>query len=99
MRLTDLDPKWLNEERTVFAFRCPHCKATLLTCKSVPMSTRDQCRLFAAALPSNDGDVVPTKQDVAWKVVGEDFATMTVTPSLDASASGHWHGSITSGEC
>ena len=26
------------------------------------------------------------------------FATMTITPSIDASASGNWHGFIVNGE-
>lgn len=43
-------------------------------------------------------DVVDCRADYAWNMIGEDFATMSVTPSIDASASGHWHGFITNGE-
>jgi hypothetical protein len=37
-----------------------------------------------------------------WTIAGgidtADFATMTVTPSLDGSPGGLWHGHITAGE-
>jgi len=37
---------------------------------------------------------------MAWNFVSRsDFGAISVTPSLDASASGHWHGMITNGEC
>ncbi len=43
-------------------------------------------------------DVVPAKRGYAWEKSGDDFDTLTITPSLDCSASGHWHGFITAGE-
>lgn len=33
-----------------------------------------------------------------WQREGETFETMTITPSVDASASGHWHGFVRNGE-
>lgn len=34
-----------------------------------------------------------------WTLHGdEDFRTLTLTPSVDASKAGHWHGFITNGE-
>ena len=50
--------------------------------------------------------VVPAKVDFAWTLTysrplqhNAAFPTdMTVTPSIDASKSGHWHGHITNGE-
>lgn len=33
-----------------------------------------------------------------WKREGDAFETLTLTPSIDASAHGHWHGFITNGE-
>jgi uncharacterized protein DUF6527 len=33
-----------------------------------------------------------------WRCDGAEFATMTVTPSIDASRVGHWHGFITNGQ-
>ncbi len=43
-------------------------------------------------------NVVNCKATCAWTRVGEDFDTLSVTPSLDASAAGHWHGHIKNGE-
>ena len=43
-------------------------------------------------------DVVDCRPDIAWARTSDDFSTMSVTPSIDASASGHWHGFITNGE-
>ena len=42
--------------------------------------------------------VVCDNPDMAWNISSNDFANMTVIPSVDASASGHWHGNITNGE-
>lgn len=40
---------------------------------------------------------VPCKKDIGWAHTGNTFDALTITPSLDASAAGHWHGFITSG--
>lgn len=42
--------------------------------------------------------VVLCKNDTAWTMSSTDFETLTVTPSIDAEAAGHWHGHITAGE-
>jgi hypothetical protein len=42
-------------------------------------------------------DVVSCKKTCAWTRTNDDFATMSITPSIDASQSGHWHGFITNG--
>ena len=95
MRLVDLNPLWLN--RHLFVFWCPHCHKTLLSCKNAVMSRWEQCDLFAARF--GYASVVPCKPEFAWVFAdGARFETIDVTPSLDASASGHWHGHITAGE-
>jgi hypothetical protein len=44
--------------------------------------------------------IVPCKPNMVWNFVSkQDFGSISVTPSLDASSSGHWHGMITNGEC
>jgi hypothetical protein len=43
-------------------------------------------------------DVVGCKSSCAWKRTSDDFATMSVTPSIDSSPAGHWHGFIVAGE-
>ena len=98
MKLTDLKPRWLSPD--VFTFLCPHCQVVTLLCKRVPLTFKEQVKLVNSA-PEDDEDwphdFVPMKQDTAWNIVG-DFPVMTVTPSIDASASGHWHGFIKNGE-
>lgn len=97
MRLVDLMPRWLSPN--VFAFLCPHCRRVFLTCKNVVMATRDQCELTEATIGAWDVTVVLCKADQAWAfATAAPFESMTVTPSLDASASGHWHGWLTAGE-
>lgn len=62
------------------------------------MKTRDQYKLIYEKNPQYIGHpVVMTKEDMAWTFEGNDFSTLTVTPSIDASASGNWHGFITNG--
>lgn len=102
-RLVDIDPRWLSEH--VFVFRCPCClgtpRALWLSCKTAPMSSHDQRELFreAGLEPCGRGAVVvATREDVAWQVSDREFSAMSVTPSIDASPAGHWHGHITQGE-
>lgn len=98
MKLTDLEARWLSEN--MFAFRCPHCQNTWLTCKNVVMGNREQRELATAANLDPTGPkygCVLTQEKVAWVWTTMDFHTMSVTPSIDASKSGHWHGYIKNG--
>lgn len=97
MRLSELEPRWIYKDK-LFAFRCPHCRTTWLTCKRVPMSRTQQSELICAAFGEDqEHEVVGCNQDASWKWSGADFNTMTITSSIDASASGHWHGHVTAG--
>jgi hypothetical protein len=65
------------------------------------MSHKQQFDIFRTADLDPHGPryaVVPMKEDVAWNIGGRDFESMSITPSIDASASGHWHGHVTNGE-
>lgn len=96
MRLSELQPRWIHQN--VFIFLCPHCKKRWLSCKNVKMSGGAQVTLFRAAVgDANINVVVPTKDEFAWNISTRDFETMTVTPSIDASPSGDWHGHIKNG--
>jgi hypothetical protein len=101
MKLTDLEPRWLTPN--VFVFKCPHCvlqgwekRQHWLSCKNVAMSNEDQWNLFQTEL--GDRVVVPSKADMAWNFSTADFSTISITPSIDASPSGDWHGHVTAGE-
>lgn len=101
MRLIDLNPLWIAREgnpHAILAFRCPRCQRMWLTCTLVALKGSEQCKLIAAAIPDNGGEVVTCKT-LAWAAEGlPDFDRLSIRPSIDASASGHWHGHITNGE-
>lgn len=99
MTLLELSPRWIYKNK-VFTFLCPHCRKTWLTCKRVVMGHNQQWEIFAAAFPGGTGYKhwpVGCDDECAWKFSSFDFATITVTPSLDASRAGHWHGHIRGG--
>jgi hypothetical protein len=98
MRLRDLNPRWACdadiviggikqhfEGRTGMAvsFDCPHCRVIRL-----------------AVWFGNPIDGLPPTDDAThlWQRSGETFDALTLTPSIDASKEGHWHGFITAGE-
>jgi hypothetical protein len=35
---------------------------------------------------------------ILWRREGDTFDTLTLSPSVDASPSGHWHGFVRNGE-
>ncbi len=37
--------------------------------------------------------------DMRWQRTGETFEALTLSPSIDCSAWGHWHGFLTNGYC
>jgi len=109
MRLSTLDPHWVNEDgdhdtvKKGVTFLCPHCQQRRLgvffdapICGSPPVDlvafNRD--RLRADGHPFDDIHV----GRILWHRVGETFEDLTLTPSIDASAFGCWHGNITAGE-
>lgn len=105
MRLTELSPRWLSPD--VFSFLCPHCCAAILTCKRKVMNHREQAELWRDQFDWDQeyqevewGSVVVVLCDskCAWTMSSSDFETLTVSPSLNAEGSGHWHGTIEAGE-
>ncbi len=59
----------------------------------------DRIELSTSPLPRVKSAVVAGRKFIGWAMKdGPIFETMTITPSIDASASGHWHGFITNGE-
>lgn len=94
MRLTELEPRWYVLEdggpKVGLTFLCPHCKEQRIGV-SFHHSGREamEDQYIKARSPSTDH---------IWSLTGDSFETMTLTPSVDASATGHWHGFITNGE-
>jgi hypothetical protein len=105
MKLTELEPRWIHPN--VFVFLCPHCRGVLLSCKNIQMLFKEQRLLFEREFGDDwANQVVPMDPEYCWSISGtipDDpraafAANLSVTPSIDASASGHWHGHVTNGE-
>lgn len=64
-------------------FDCPHCRNT---------------RLYVFFdRPIDGGAPADYPEAKLWQRTGETFETLTLHPSIDASATGHWHGFIQNG--
>ena len=108
MKLSELKPVWLEHDgkRVGFTFLCPCCLKDRLLVLSEPTPFKEQVKLMHAAMgtvPEDEHDWpcnwVPMNPKAKWSFSNlTDFNTMTVRPSVDASASGNWHGYITDGE-
>lgn len=113
MKLTDLDPKWMEHEgqRIGFVFISPvqhkrsdgseSPKPYRLTCMARPTPMDVQREVAERMFGDDDYTVVPCNPNQGWSIAGgievATFEAMTVTPSIDGSASGHWHGFISNG--
>lgn len=96
MKLTELDPRWFAETagapRIGLTFDCPCCRRERLGVRfhrSAPKMLPD----------ASTKTHTPGRARNIWQITSaEDFAVLTLTPSLDASKYGHWHGFIRDGE-
>lgn len=102
MRLLDLDPQWLLKDgkRVGFTFISPTNPKWRQSCFTNPPKHSEQDELFEAA-HGEDYAVQGCNPAAHWAIAGgidaATFETMTVTPSLDGSQGGLWHGFITNG--
>ena len=105
MRLLDLSPRWmtLREGGDIvgISFRCPHCasgergETTYLGVKFAQTIDRDGVDVDERAWPTY---MLEHPSEHFWERSGDTFDTLTLSPSVDASAHGHWHGFIRGGE-
>ncbi|HWE98827.1 MAG TPA: DUF6527 family protein [Caulobacteraceae bacterium] len=97
MRLLDLDPRWFVLEdggpKVGLTFDCPHCRETRLgVAFHHAMHAADEDGYILARHGSTDAGHI-------WTLSGpDDFASLSLSPSVDASSTGHWHGFVTNGE-
>lgn len=93
MRLTELEPRWFtqanNPDIVGITFNCPCCNG--------------KTRLGILFIEEIDRDKLPNDthwsiKGIKWHREGETFETISLTPSIDASKWGHWHGHITNGQ-
>lgn len=96
MKLVDLQPRWITPD--LFIFKSPTGCGDWVSCKRVLIPR--QYAFFYEHCPDLIGQtIVGTKDEVLWTFeAGSDFNTITVSPSIDASASGNCHLSIVNGE-
>jgi hypothetical protein len=112
MRLRDLQPRWFDvpgigtdKDGITFLCPCPRCRAAGQPVRlgvqfanpvqggvGVEMTARDRLRHV------HDLRTFDVPPGTLWHRTGETFDDMTLTPSVDAEASGHWHGFLTNGE-
>ena len=103
MRLLDLDPRWLmkDDKRIGFTFNGPLARGFRQSCFVFSPPTRDQWRIFEENL-GDENEVQGCTPGTQWTIAGgiesADFATLSVSPSIDGSAGGEWHGFITNGQ-
>ncbi len=109
MKLSDLQPRWLDLDgrRVGLLFQCPHCQGFWLTCFFEKLPMHEQMRAWSRATGHPlDEDGWPDGPEGArvsfchpnaqWQATG-DLNDLTIMPSIDASAAGHWHGFIRAG--
>lgn len=97
MKLTDLNPRWVVLEqggpRVALGFDCPHCRSMRLV---VFFHHHGKAAAEDGYILAHHG--ADDTQHI-WDLHGQDdFGSLTLSPSVDASKSGHWHGFIVSGE-
>lgn len=109
MRLADLNPRWFAEEwrhGQGVEFDCPCCvgkpKGYRLAVAFSPtldggpaIDVKNHLILFRT-LQVTKKCVVPP--GVVWGRTGDSFETLSIFPSVDCSAAGHWHGFVQDGE-
>jgi hypothetical protein len=94
MKLTDLNPRWfvLGNDPVPhgLSFDCPHCRqARIAVAFHHKGRELQEDGVIHALSPS-------TKH--IWTLTGSGFTDLSLSPSVDASQAGHWHGFVTNGE-
>jgi hypothetical protein len=114
VKLTDLEPRWIEHDgrRIGFVFRCPtpiiradgsvNPTPYRQSCfvERVPMKTQHE--IFERMFGDDSFTVQRCNEACAWTVAGgidsASFETLTVSPSIDGSGAGFWHGYVKNGE-
>jgi len=114
MRLVDLDPHWIMQDgkRIGFTFVGPKHRdpRNRQSCFVESPDSRTQNILFGKMYGADPDDGEQSgpiitqgcKKGTRWTIEGgidnASFENISVTPSIDGSAGGNWHGHITNGE-
>lgn len=96
MKFSKLDPRFFTEDgndgKVVgLTFLCPHCQQT-----RIGVHFHDAGHtLIGVREPDTLQLPAGTK---LWELTGTTFDDISLSPSVDASESGHWHGFVQHGE-
>ncbi len=98
MKLTELNPRWVG----IHNWSSESSYHVGVSFNS-PTTGKRLAVLFSPAIDPDDlaaqyqwGEFFPDSKK--WQRTGDTFEMLTLSPSLDFSASGEWHGFITNGE-
>jgi hypothetical protein len=98
MKLIELDPRWITAGEGYgedgITFLCPHCRQTFLGVWFRVPIVDESHEVFD---PKWNG-YMSDHRGPYWERVGTSFDGLTLSPSVDASKFGHWHGLIKGGE-
>jgi hypothetical protein len=103
MKLAELEPRWLEKDgrRVGCTFRCPTDLKWWQIIPAEPLDRREQWSLAKAA-NGDDCNLQAAGPGVVWQFDGgienASFDTLTLSPSVDGSRGGLWHGWIRNGE-
>jgi hypothetical protein len=106
MRLSELEPRWVadfnapSDAKQGVSFLCPHCRQIRLAIFfDVPVCSNNPVDITALHRLQADHGYLADHHigRILWHREGDSFETLTLTPSVDTSHFGHWHGFITNG--
>lgn len=99
MRLNELNPKWIalkeNGDAIGVTFLCPHCRQVHVGVYFAQPVDIDGVLGIDPSLPLF---IAQHPENLYWQRNGDTFEALTLTPSIDTSQHGHWHGFVTNGE-
>jgi hypothetical protein len=97
-RLVDLFADWISDEsgrRVGVKFICPTCPAI----EGAPTIAVLFANPVDGGPPAPAGCSLPGDNDGRrWQRTGDTIETITLSPSVDCSRCGHWHGFVSHGE-
>ena len=113
MRLTELEPRWIADydappdAKQGVSFLCPCCKTTRIGAWfDTPVCGNpdaDPVKFQHTRAMGEESALNHPEWDthlgrVLWHRTGDTFETLSLSPSIDCSKWGHWHGYVTNGE-
>lgn len=92
--VADLDASFVSPKGrhgVAVQFRCPCCLATERATRIIVP--------FMNPIDGGSPDPSLNAKGILWVRHGDTLETLSLTPSVDYSHAGHWHGFVSNGEC